>query len=146
MRLPTLCPGLLANDGDCTCVLLRLAYRAPAGDSYSESSVADSRSASCVLCMDETDDQPSVLGDTGPLGLGEVRARQRALPRGDLANLVRRLQRSRPSTDAPTTRCSRMRTAGDPEFCTSASAARIFATSAHGTCASPLRAPVAFAL
>ena len=49
-----------------------------------------------------------------PVGLGEVCARQRALPRGDLANLVRRLQRSRPSADAPTTRCSRMRTAGDP--------------------------------
>ena len=31
--LLTLCPGLLANDGHCACVLLKLAYRAPAGDS-----------------------------------------------------------------------------------------------------------------
>ncbi len=35
MRLLTLCPGLLANDGLCACVLLKLAYRAPAGDSNS---------------------------------------------------------------------------------------------------------------
>jgi hypothetical protein len=32
MRLLTLCPGLLANDGLCACVLLKIAYRAPAGD------------------------------------------------------------------------------------------------------------------
>ena len=33
MRLLTLCPGLLANDGHCACLLLKLVYRAPAGDS-----------------------------------------------------------------------------------------------------------------
>jgi hypothetical protein len=103
------------------------------------------QAASATVRMDEPDDPPSMLGDTG-LSASAKSAPATALSRGDLANLVRRLQRSRPSADAPTTRCSRMRTAGDPEFCTSASAARIFATSAHGTCASPLRAPVAFAL
>ena len=89
--------------------------------------VADSRSASCVLRMDETDDQPSVLGGTGPLGLG---ARQRALPNGDLAHVVRRLQVSRPSADADdAVRPHRTRTAGDSDR--SASAARISANSAN---------------
>jgi hypothetical protein len=105
------------------------------------------QAASATVRMDEPDDPPSMLGDTG-LSASAKSAPATALSRGDLANLVRRLQRSRPSADAPTTRCSRMRTAGDP----SGGVLHLGERGAHlryigpGTCASPLRAPVAFAL
>ena len=63
--------------------------------------------------MDEPDDPPSMLGDTSQ-STSAKSAPDSAHCHGDLANVVRRLQRSRPSANTPTTRCSRMQTAGDP--------------------------------
>ena len=49
--------------------------------------------------MDEPDDPPSMLGDTGQLTSAKS-APDSAHCHGDLANVVRRLQRSCPSADA----------------------------------------------
>ena len=51
--------------------------------------------------MDEPDDPPSMLGDTGPSASAKSAPDSAQVHcHGDLANVVRRLQRSYPSADA----------------------------------------------